>query len=73
MNKCPECKTELSLLGMMYKGLNQYLCTVCNEVYLETKVGLVSKAVTESMEQLMGDEKFMNLLKRLGEFNETNR
>ena len=67
MKKCPVCKTTLALLGLKYKKrFNQYLCTICNLVYLETKIGLVSKSILESVNHAMkNNKKFENLLNNL--------
>lgn len=74
MKKCPVCKIELTLLGLRYKKkFNQYLCTKCNLVYLETKIGLVNKLIIESVKYVMEHKKFMNLLNRLGEFGGINK
>lgn len=69
MKKCPVCKEFLALLGILYeKKFNQHLCTKCNLLYLETKIGLVDKLTMDSVKYAMTPEKFKNLLNRLGEF-----
>jgi len=68
MKRCPICKTGLGLLLLKYKNrFNQYPCTKCKLVYLESKIGLVNRATIESLNTLMDDKKFENLLNRLGE------
>jgi len=67
MKICPICKTELGLLLLKYKEkFNQYPCTKCRLVYLESAIGLINRATIESLNTLMTTEKFENLLKRLG-------
>ena len=73
MKKCPGCKTKLSLLGLRYKKkLNQYLCTKCNLIYLESAMGLITKKPIKQIEKLINNKKFENLLDRLGEFDDIN-
>lgn len=65
---CPNCKTILSELGMLYKKrFIQYMCSTCNIVYLKTNRGLVNGFILEQVGNLMNEEKFTNLLNRLEE------
>lgn len=63
MKKCPQCKIELSLLGLLYKKkYPQYLCSKCKTQYLEVptfgrKTLIISRESKEMIDYVIEENK----------------
>ncbi|MFX0084212.1 MAG: hypothetical protein ACFFAU_00960 [Candidatus Hodarchaeota archaeon] len=73
MKQCPKCKTELSLLGLLYKGkYPHYVCSKCNIDYLEVptfggKTIIVGREFHETVIKVIEENR--EVLKMLAEYD----